>query len=92
MFKKLITVCLLSTIASAASADSYSWYENSIGNSTYYSGDVNGYSNTIGNTTYYNINGATGSATRSGNTTFYNGALSGSSTNIGSSTYYYLWD
>ena len=92
MFKKLTTIFLLSTIATAASSGSYNWYENRIGSSTYYNGDVSGYSNTIGNTTYYNINGATGSATRNGSTTFYNGALSGSSTNIGSSTYYYLWD
>ena len=71
MTKKLISAALLSMLATSSWASYFNYYEYEIGNSVFYSGDINGYSHRIGDTTFYSgdINGY---SQRIGNTTFHN--------------------
>ena len=82
----LAATFVLSTVVIPVKAASF--YSNTIGGTTYYSGDVSGYSSQIGGTTYFNLGGTTGSARRIGDTTYYSGGLTGSSRTIGNTTYH----
>ena len=74
----LITLTAICSAIIASEAHAASTISTTIGNTTFYSGDINASSTRIGNTTFYSGD-ISGSSTKIGNHTFYSGNISGSS-------------
>jgi hypothetical protein len=66
-----LTLTAVVSVFMAASAQATSYSTTTIGNHTYYSGDISASSTTIGNHTYYSGD-ISGSSTTIGNHTYYN--------------------
>ena len=66
----LLLLTTLTSVLVAANAQASSYTSQTIGNFTYYSGDINGYSTRIGNSTFYGGD-ISGYSTKIGNFTYF---------------------
>ena len=66
-----LTLTAVVSIFMAASAQAASYSTTTIGNTTFYSGDISGSATTIGSNTFYSGD-ISGSSTTIGSNTFYN--------------------
>jgi hypothetical protein len=72
MFRFILAILFTLFLTTIVMAETTSY---TIGNTTYYNGDLEGTATKTGSYTYYNINGERGTEVKVGSTTYFNGEL-----------------